>query len=153
MYSRPPDNLRNRIKIPDNYHGNAFNGANDLTSRYSDMREDDSRGTTEKIMQEAFPPLPDPTPVEATTLFSNEEGGSGEADGDTAVSALTEKNTVSPFSSLLPSFIGSSAHFPFGHGIGSEEILILAMMAMIFMAEGETDNELLLILGLLLFAG
>jgi hypothetical protein len=59
------------------------------------------------------------------------------------------------FSSLLPR-TDLSRHFPFGHGIGSEELLILAVMLMVFLSgneKGEVDSEFLLLLGLLLFAG
>ena len=59
------------------------------------------------------------------------------------------------FSSLLPRS-DLSKHFPFGHGIGSEELLILAVMLMVFLSgneKGEVDSEFLLLLGLLLFAG
>ena len=62
---------------------------------------------------------------------------------------------TSIFSSLLPRG-NLSSHFPFGHGIGSEELLILAVMLMVFLSGnecGEVDSEFLLLLGLLLFAG
>lgn len=62
-------------------------------------------------------------------------------------------------SSLLSAFLppaASSSHFPFGHGLGSEELLILAIMLLILLSgneKGESDNEALLLLGFLLFAG
>ena len=73
-----------------------------------------------------------------------------QSDGD------RDKNTGSSLlSSLLPNF-DLSKHFPFGHGIGGEELLILAVMLIVFVSgndRGEVDSELLLLLGLLLFAG
>jgi hypothetical protein len=77
-----------------------------------------------------------------------DKGGEEKNSGD-ALSAS------SVFSSLLPRS-DLSRHFPFGHGIGSEELLILAVMLMVFLSgneKGEVDSEFLLLLGLLLFAG
>ena len=140
MYSRPTDRARARINIPDNYNGNAFSGINSLTPRYSDLKDEEIEDAAKEpqdnlqdrpitIYEEHSPPLPTP------------------------ISLPKEEKKSTALASLLPTFVGSEAHFPFGHGIGHEELLIIAMMAMIFMAEGETDNELLLLLGLLLFAG
>jgi hypothetical protein len=61
-----------------------------------------------------------------------------------------------PKSLLLPDSSGSAGRFPFGHGIGSEELIILAMMLLVYLSEedgGKGDYEFLFILGLLLFAG
>lgn len=149
MYSRPADHLRSKIKIPDNYGGNAFGGINDMSSRYCDIKDDDKRDTPFKEDLIPFSPTPSSAVIEdGADAFSEEDS----KDNEISVSSQSTPKS-SPLSSLLPNFIGSSAHFPFGHGIGGEEMLILAMMAMIFMSEGETDNELLLLLGLLLFAG
>lgn len=147
MYSRPPDHTRNRIKIPDNYNGNAFGGVNDLSSRYSDLKEEAFAQDREK--DDILAPLKEAPVVEAVRTVENEING---AKSPTELSAL-QPTKSSSLASLLPTFIGSSSHFPFGHGIGQEELLILAMMAMIFMSDGETDNEMILLLGLLLFAG
>ena len=150
MYSRPPDHLRNRIKIPDNYNGNAFSGISDLSSRYSDVKEDNQLTVTEK--EEISSHTPEARPPSSPPTIKNEED-----DTKISISQASPSRNIAPqsnlLSSLLPTFIGSASHFPFGHGIGHEELLILAMMAMIFMSEGETDNELILLLGLLLFAG
>ena len=76
----------------------------------------------------------------------------GEAD---RVQTPKESHPASLLSALLPPTL-SSSHFPFGHGLGSEEILILAIMLLIFLSgneRGEVDNEALLLLGFLLFAG
>lgn len=47
-------------------------------------------------------------------------------------------------------------HFPFGHGIGSEELLIMGIMLMVYMSyenTKESDGDLMLMLAMLLFAG
>lgn len=86
----------------------------------------------------------------------------GIADGqNSALPVLVEvpneqrEHKSSIFSSLFPPTMLQS-HFPFGHGLGTEELLILGMMLMVYMSgneRGETDNELILLLALLLFAG
>jgi hypothetical protein len=144
MYSRPPDKTNSRIKIPDNYNGNAFGAVNSLTPRYSEPHND------------VFSDLPDDEGIISPAISDAsrdelEDKSENIASLPLATAPQDKKNST--LSSLLPSFIGSGSHFPFGHGIGSEEMLILAMMAMIFMSESETDNYLLLLLGLLLFAG
>jgi hypothetical protein len=67
----------------------------------------------------------------------------------------SEDKSNSIFSMLLPPGSNSS-RFPFGHGIGAEELLILGMMLLAFSngsESGEVDNELILLLALLLFSG
>ena len=59
------------------------------------------------------------------------------------------------FSSILPSGALKN-NFPFGHGIGSEELLIMGIMLMVFMSgnnDKDPDGELMLLLAMLLFAG
>lgn len=58
-------------------------------------------------------------------------------------------------SSLIPNLKGAST-FPFGHGLGTEELFILGIMLLVFMSGengGELDSELLLLLSVLLFCG
>lgn len=155
MYVRQPDPNRQRVKIPENYSGHAFRDG----SPYGDMpppaRLDlpnhERRPPTfdvefaEDAPREAVDSPPEP-------LFEAQNENT-----DSTQTVKNEKETkASPFSSLLPTGFASADHFPFGHGIGSEEILILAMMLMVFLSDkdGDTpDHELLLLLGLLLFAG
>ncbi len=59
------------------------------------------------------------------------------------------------FSSILPPGALKN-NFPFGHGIGSEELLIMGIMLMVYLSgnnEKEPDGELILLLAMLLFAG
>ena len=61
----------------------------------------------------------------------------------------------SPFSALFPSS-SCSSHFPFGHGIGAEELFILGIMLLVYTSADENqpmDNEMLLLLCILLFSG
>ena len=164
MYVRPPS----KIKLPENYGGNAFS-----SGAYSDMPPPARQST---------PPPPRDTlktepPAKSSPLANSiREAGhiphspQGEQydaptapsdDGPVTVAeetTSTHKNDEprgSIFSSLLPR--SSSANgFPFGHGIGTEELLILGIMLLVYLSANEkddADNELILLLGLLLFAG
>lgn len=82
--------------------------------------------------EESFSEYPLPLPVEDTRDTSKPYGGS-------------------LFSSILPGGIFKN-NFPFGHGLGNEELLLLGIMLSIYMS-GEADGELMMLLCLLLFAG
>lgn len=152
MYVRPPNSSRAEFKLPENYSGNAFN----RFSAYGDMPppvkaplvKNESPQSNQPIKEEAHNRG---ASLEAETVHNN-----------TSIEVIPtfrehtpEEKKDSLLSSLLPD-LDLSKHFPFGHGIGSEEILILAIMLIIFVSgneRGEVDSELLLLLGILLFAG
>ena len=161
MYTRAPDQARQRIKIPENYSGHAFREP----SAYNDMPPPIRVDTQHALNRD----LPAPR---VNSLQHREEEGqegsdpaplTGEMQEDTAnpthslaphSQEMEESPHTSIFSSLLPT--ASSNHFPFGHGIGGEELMILAIMLLVFLSEEDktqVDNELLLFLGILLFAG
>lgn len=154
MYSRQYDNRKSPIKIPENYSGHAFKPP----SPYSDMpppthidippseRREETVEPTRSV-DEGRIPLAE---VEQATQESENDSFSEEEPKKESQSAS------SIFSSLLPSSIHGGNHFPFGHGLGSEEILILAIMLLVYLSgseKGKPDTEFLLMLGLLLFAG
>lgn len=173
MYVKPPKQSISRVKIPENYSGNAF----DQSGMYNDMPPPARQSSS----------IPR-TPISSDLPPSSRLGGKGssfvhdadilqaayssdgvssepEADTDrysdsgdrliptSAENAQSTKSSI--FSSLLP--LSSQAdHFPFGHGIGGEELLILGTMLLIYLSgneSGHVDNEFILLLGLLLFAG
>ena len=156
MYTRQPDSKRSPLKIPDNYSGHAFRSS----STYSDMPppthlpipQTDWRGETAEA---GTPSLEDERLIDP----QKEESTAPEDNADDEISESSKKQdsrAASIFSSLLPSSIIGGNHFPFGHGLGSEEILILAIMLLVYLSgeeKGEPDTEFLLMLGLLLFAG
>ena len=157
MYKRPPDRTSQTIKIPKNYSGSAFRFQDSSPDLISDTDNDKRFSSND---------FPEPNVKDATDAprdLPREETEQTYKDPYTEEKAVPisvskevkpqKKDSTSLFSSLLPSNITSSCHFPFGHGIGSEELLILAMMLLVYLSEGETDNEFLLLLGLLLFAG
>ena len=161
MYSRPTEHLKRKINIPDNYSGNAFkkhaeNHELILPTNYRDI----SPAVRNSSQTPSEPQLSQQERAAADTTVSEEAINSSESiDNSSHISdrdvpnQQTKNAGASPFASFLPSFSSSSNHFPFGHGIGSEELLILAMMMLVYMADDKPDNEFLFILGLLLFAG
>ncbi len=152
MYTRVQSkkNAATGLKIPENYSGNAFTDIpkyNDsITSAdiraeptYFDLDKDD--------VQERASTAP---PTQA--YEPNDDADSAH---DTSTRAPTEIiRAPSLFSSLFPSN-NLKDHFPFGHGIGSEELLILGVMAVLFFSDesGGADGELIMLLAMLLFAG
>ncbi len=158
MYARSPDPNKQSVKVPENYGGHAFS----RSGAYSDMpppariepfqTEEDPRGNT-SYDADPYSNAPDAAFEPQLDRESQNFGGY----------ALPPEKTPEPsppnerpsiFSSLMPPNPSSAARFPFGHGLGSEELLIIAMMLTVYLAEGESaDSELLLLLGLLLFAG
>ncbi len=132
MYSRGPK-AKETVNVPENYSGNAFRN-----NIYTDIVPE-------------IPYEPEPQIKEESTA----------AVLPTVIETVAEErpqkdNTPrSIFSSLLPNF-SSSSKFPFGHGIGSEELFILGIMLLIYTAgdsDQPMDSELLLLLCILLFSG
>ena len=151
MYVRPPSSRVNTVKLPENYSGNAFS----RQAIYSEMPPPTrTQAARQDIPQTEKPINLDRPPEEISDNFTLPTYN----DLENTTAEPTEKPTApasSIFSSLLPRG-ALSTHFPFGHGIGSEELLILAVMLLVFLSgseTGEMDSEFILLLGLLLFAG
>lgn len=150
MYVRPPNNTPSELKLPENYSGNAFT----RFSPYGDMpppaRAPILKGDAPSMRDLPYEPEPEPEPK-----IEREPRDVSSDPHPTFKQDAREEKKGSLLSSLLPDF-DLSKHFPFGHGIGGEELLILAVMLIVFVSgndRGEVDSELLLLLGLLLFAG
>ena len=145
------------IKIPENYSGHAFRDQ----SQYGDMPPPAHIPTSPKRERVVIPshvtPKTSPTYVDEREITDEERFAIDEDEAP----LIKSENDGSPhggeakpssiFSSLLPT-MSQASRFPFGHGIGGEELLILAVMLLVFLSE-ESDQELLLLLGFLLFAG
>ncbi len=160
MYVRPPSDIRSELKVPENYSGNAFRGqertygemppplrtnAPKYEAKHSDIPPR-SDIPLDEIRQDFVAP---PFYTASEDIYEADESQKN----DTVPVASSMGTSI--FSSLLPKG-GLGSHFPFGHGIGSEELLILAVMLMVFLSgneSGEVDSEFILLLGLLLFAG
>lgn len=161
MYVRPPENKK--MKLPENYRGNAFGASGEYTDMPPPIRisqpsydlppneviQDELRGN------ENIEPLDVPTNREIAVLPEQRGENTTRRDPDPPAALKPSDKNGSIFSMLLPPG-GSSSRFPFGHGIGVEELLILGMMLLAFSQageNGEVDNELILLLALLLFSG
>lgn len=153
MYVRPPSSPRGTLKLPENYSGNAFSRQPIYTEMPPPARAIPAQKHEEIPRGAPISDLPpDETELESKTSVYNEITP---RNAEERVSDSHASPVSSIFSSLLPKGALSS-HFPFGHGIGSEELLILAVMLLVFLSgneTGETDSEFILLLGLLLFAG
>lgn len=183
MYVRQPNANgagASRVKIPDNYGGNAFS-----SSYYSDMpppaRQSSQPKTdgeyvmphTVDLPPKSSPladklrnPLPPSHEISQTDEILNITSPSEidiphvdhkekSSDTDLHQEPHKQQSNSSLLSALIPK--GSiSGNFPFGHGIGGEELLILGMMLLVYLSgseRGEIDGEFIILLGLLLFAG
>lgn len=154
MYVRPPESPK--VKLPENYRGNAFGASGEYTdmppptripTRVYDLPPED-------IPPEDTPPDP-PKHISAPQNIDKEMTVAQAVKSEITAQDIKEVKSSSIFSTLAPPS-STSSRFPFGHGIGTEELLIMGMMLLVFMhgdESGEIDNELILLLALLLFSG
>ena len=164
MYVRPPEN--NKIKLPENYHGNAFGSSGEYTDMPPPTRiprssydlppeEFTPRAFEEKSENMIYEDSPEPPEIAPPPLAEPQDKELGKKEKIVPSEWNTASHSGSIFSALTPP-TGSSPKFPFGHGLGIEELLILCMMLLVFSHggdSGESDNELILLLALLLFWG
>ncbi len=139
MYVRQPDRQHRRISLPENYSGNAFS----QRDMYSDMPPPARLELYKESQEQEYEAVENSEMPESEQELSFENDDAyGEKDAPKALPVINQLNI--------------SDKFPFGHGIGSEELLILAVMLLILFSDGqeeERDPILPLMLGLLLFAG
>lgn len=168
MYSRiprqPPGSLptgmpsyRSRVTLPPNYSGNVF-------SRETPAKEPAEPRTTAEV-RPRFDGLPAVSnlPSRAADLPDGEVPDSGERIPDTAEEEQVETVSVSARSTeaaIHSPILLDRAHFPLGHGLGEEELLLLGLILLLLHEDGgnpsEGENDLLLtvlLLGFLLFCG
>lgn len=150
MYSRYSAKADKPIQIPEHYSGVAFSA--------SKRTAPPSAKPTPTFLDVA---TPTPPPLEIPPE-PREEIPSVVRDVP-VLAPVSEKNehirektqvaaSLSPIVSPLSSLFGSIGHaFPFSHGIGFEELLILGLILLLSRNDGEPD--VILLLGLLLFCG
>ena len=177
MYVRPPNNTTERIKVPENYRGNAFGASGEYTDMPSPIRLPRSEYDLPPEEYREQNPLRANTPASTRDAALTKDSGLSQRDDNisniekspidqpyaTEKAVVTHSPQVAADSPSAPSILSSllhqtnsSAHFPFGHGIGTEELLILGIMLLVFThgsESGEYDNTLILLLALLLFSG
>ena len=167
MYMRAPNQPISRPSPPKNYSGSAFSPSglfynNSMpppvrqSQKRSDISEDEySRNYDKPLYDKPNATYDPPVSSQMREEVNNEERQDHNESNDSPVMSSDTRQAGSIFSSLIPSF-AASGRFPFGHGIGGEEMLILGMMLLIFLSgneKGEIDHELIMMLGLLLLAG
>ncbi len=134
------DPYRRPLYIPPNYHGTAMKVS--PSSPYTSLPEADALLLPQ-----------DEVPEEEKTTKEEEPSKRESSEAESK-----EDMTVSASPSLLQGLL-SGHHFPFGHGLGYEELLLLGLI-LFLMREGEenqsdTDDRTLalVLLGALLFLG
>jgi hypothetical protein len=159
MYVKPPSANSQRVKLPDNYGGNAFS-----RTPYGDMpppirqtpRPQDTPQAPEHIRQD----IPKKSSPYAEELWEAANHPQDFIPNDTDASNQEYENTPqsdppprpehapSLLSALLPKG-PQKAGFPFTHGIGGEELLILGII--LLLSQSDEGSDLLPILVILLF--
>ena len=153
MYSKYSDKSDPDIRIPEHYSGCAFSNVKKAPAPYI--------GKNPSTFLEVGTPTPPSPPTPPLQKFTEQPVAEEkpvfidppqEITEPIPTEAATEKKqaipTLGPLSGLFGN-IGSA--FPFSHGIGFEELLILGMIILLSRNEGESD--IVLLLGLLLFCG
>lgn len=170
MYVRQPSGIKPNIKIPENYNGHAFSNPPSYSDMPPPIRQvppshnfhqdydlpiEEDHSTAEDMPPSSLSEQPKSSePPYAEKMSQDPLPSPQVATAPTNKQENSSKNSL--FTTLLPPIGNGSNRFPFGHGIGSEELLILAMMLLVYLSDandGVGDHELLLLLGLLLFAG
>ncbi len=164
MYVRPPSSSGSKMKLPENYGGNAFSQKSSFSDipvsdhPHSDITDLPESEYFHKSFKRSTAPNELTSPLISGSRpqhMGNYANGNSDSDNALPFEKNGDEHNHSIFSSLLPG-IDIGSHFPFGHGIGGEELLILAVMFLVYLSgseNGKTDNEFILLLGLLLFAG
>ena len=127
MYSRYQNSKGEPLQIPKHYSGCAFSPA-----RQEERSSLPTRHTVEAARPTPPPQLP-PLPVQEESQKESVE---------------TMRPSHAPHLSLLE---GTGKAFPFSHGIGSEELLLLGLI--LLLARNGQDSDMILWLALLLFSG
>ena len=135
MPSREPSYRHRHVRVPSNYSGNAFRSDDTAES----LPAEDVRPHFEDLPRVSNLPVTVPSEPSADMPLDTPEEKPSEA---------------IPASAGLRSLLDGS-HFPFGHGLGYEELFLLGLMVLL-LKEGDGDGdtyETLLLLGALLLCG
>lgn len=143
MYSRYNNRPERPIKVPENYSGYAFSERrepqNDITHRI-DVAKPTPAPAKETPSDVAMPPPP------RTLLLPPAKVAEGK------VSTPPEKAAETVSMPLFEGVLGRGIKtFPFGHGIGFEEMLLIGLI--ILLHGSEQGSDMVLWLALLLFMG
>ena len=143
MYSRYNNSPEKPLRIPENYSGYAFAGGK---PRQEIPRQIDVAKPTPAPPKEEEPKVPPSAEPQKSIsgAFSAPDEKPHEKEEKVAQSA-----SVSLYEATKPKT--SARGFPFGHGIGFDELLLIGLIVLLHGSEGDSDVVLWLIL--LLFMG
>lgn len=146
MYSRYQNRPERPVQLPENYSGIAF-------SRKSEP--DVAKRSTESIRQTTAPPkspyparLPSPVPPPLPEPIQEELPEEAPQQPPPPVPSPVPSALPHAVEGLLGNFKNS---FPFGHGMGSEELLLIGLI--LLLSQNGEDRDMILWLALLLFSG
>lgn len=155
MYTRVPDKKTSKsrdISIPENYGGSTFMQNQSYQGVFQNNNTQKEIYEVKEVNEETSAPNTDLPPKAEAPPIETEE-----INQNNIVPKEENHKNESGIPSLIPFASAKSLknHFPFGHGIGSEELLILGIMTLLFMSDEDdtSDGELIMLLALLLFAG
>ncbi len=139
MYSRAKDRPKAPIRLPDHYSGCAF-------------REPPANPDTGAECSHCEP-IPDPEIRDIPVTAAPCDRPPPPKTVPPAPPHVREDPPRSPafFHPFEQAFGKMGSAFPFSHGLGFDELLILGLMMLL--AQNERDPDLLILLGLLLFCG
>lgn len=154
MYTRVPDKKTSKprdISIPENYGGSAFMQNRSYQSIFQNTETPKEIYEVKEVEKEASTPNIDLPPEPEVPIQEINEIKQSDTPKEESVKKESPIPSLIPFAT--PKLLKN--HFPFGHGIGSEELLILGIMTLLFMSDEDdtSDGELIMLLALLLFAG
>lgn len=146
-YSQKPES----VQIPEHYSGCAFpNKKNKPTPQLSKSPPSFLEVGKPASPVPSSPPLPISDPTDASKATDSSDAPTQEVHHvpDPSPAESPSKAVMSPISKLFGN-VGTA--FPFSHGLGFEELLILGLI--ILLSRNEEDSDMILLLGLLLFCG
>ena len=156
MYSRFSGKQERVTQLPDHYSGYAF------SKEGSDRREPIKKAPTQAVF-EIGKPTPPPIvsrpedPIFAPPInqpMPPAEEATRKSDDSSCITTSNESKEIDQKGekSILSGLFGGLGNsFPFSHGIGFEELLILGLILLLAREDG--DRDAILWLGLLLFCG
>ncbi len=158
MYSRYHSSDERPMRLPENYGGSAFSQSDRTEPPHRiDVAKPSPPQASRPSLGMPPPPRPvttppprerPPEPPLPPSCPACEPVHESPADDDRP---QKEKAPDPPLSGLSGLFGNLGHAFPFSHGIGSDELLLLGLI--LLLARSESDSDLVLWLALLLFCG
>ena len=161
MYSRFPE--RPPIRVPEHYSGCAFTERKDARYAAQDLPPKQppagleigkptappQKPTSQPTQEFLLPPPVAKAPPDRCTPPAPPPSTESEPPKDNPPPPPPPPPAMQTFQNLF-GHLGNA--FPFSHGIGFDELLILSLI-LLLSRNGEQDSDLILLLGLLLFCG